>query len=90
MDIRDFQGTTKYKAIIPICYIISWLWMMFGPVMEYSSYERYCAFFLLYMDIKVCIFFTIMVIITIKSNKIFKKAAKKSHKEIIPHSEIII
>lgn len=38
MDIRDFDGIRKYKVIIPTCYILSWLWMIFGPVMYFSAY----------------------------------------------------
>ena len=31
MDIRDFEGLTKFKLIIPAVYIISWISMFMGP-----------------------------------------------------------
>ncbi len=74
MDIKDFEGTTKFKIIIPTLYICSWLCMILGPIFFDVTYERICVFFIFYTDIKILLFFVIMIIITVKSQKIFKRA----------------
>ena len=73
MDIRDFQGLTKYKVIIPIIYLISWTFMLVGPLYFEVLYQHICVFFLIYTDVKVIILFTIMCIVLFKSRKVFKR-----------------
>lgn len=33
MDIKDFEGLTKFKLIVPTIYVCSWLCMILGPVL---------------------------------------------------------
>lgn len=73
MDIRDFQGLTKFKIIVPAVYICSWLCMILGPVFFDVVYQRICIFVLIYTDVKVLILLSIMIIVTIRSNKVFKR-----------------
>lgn len=77
MDIKDFEGITKYKVIVPTLYAISWICMIIGPIFFDVVYERICLVFVLYADIKTMLFFVIMIIITIKSQKIFKRASNQ-------------
>lgn len=76
MDIRDFEGLTKFKVIVPTIYVCSWISMLIGPVFFDAVYERICAFFLTILAIRVCINFIIMVIATIKSHFIFKRVQR--------------
>lgn len=77
MDIKDFEGITKYKVIVPTLYVCSWICMILGPLLFDVIYERICVFFILYTDIKMMLFFVIMIIVTIKSQKIFKRASNQ-------------
>ena len=73
MDIRDFEGLTKFKLIIPTIYVCSWLCMILGPTLFEVTYAKICVFFLIYTDIKILMLFAIMIIVLVKSNKAFKK-----------------
>lgn len=33
MDIKDFEGITKYKIIVPTLYVCSWICMILGPLL---------------------------------------------------------
>lgn len=77
MDIKDFEGLTKYKIIIPTIYVLSWICMLLGPPLFDVTYERICIFFLFYVDVKVLVLFVTMIIVTIKSNRIFKRILNK-------------
>jgi hypothetical protein len=33
MDIKDFQGLTKFKFIIPTLYVCAWISMILGPTL---------------------------------------------------------
>ena len=77
MDIKDFEGLTKFKVIIPSIYIFSWLTMLTGPVFFDYVYSRFCIFFLIYTNVKVLILITIMIIATVKSSRIFKRIREK-------------
>ena len=73
MDIRDFQGITKFKFIIPTFYVISWFCMIFGPTFFQSTYVKICVLFVIYADIKLIMLFVIMVIVSIKGHRILTK-----------------
>lgn len=78
MDIRDFQGLTKFKFIIPTIYVCSWIAMLFGPVFFDVVYQRICIFFLIYLDLKVIILFSIITIALVKNHKLLKRAQKQT------------
>ena len=73
MDIKDFEGLTKFKLIIPTIYVCSWLCMILGPTLFDVTYAKKCVFFLLYTDIKILMLFAIRRIVLVKSNKPCKK-----------------
>lgn len=78
MDINDFTGLTKFKVIVPSIYICSWLAMIFGPVFFDVLYQRICIFFIIYIDVKVCILFTIMIIASVKNYKALKRVKQEN------------
>lgn len=78
MDIRDFQGITKYKAIVPTIYVCSWIAMLTGPVLFEKIYQQFCAVIVVFLAFKVFITFVIMIIATAKSHQVFKRVQKKS------------
>lgn len=78
MDIRDFQGLTKYKLIIPSIYISSWIAMLFGPVFTDVLYQRICIFFLIYLDLKVIILFCTITFVLFKNHHLLKRVQKKT------------
>lgn len=73
MDIKDFEGLTKFKILIPTIYVCSWLCMVLGPTLFEKTYTRICVFFLIYTDLKILMLFSIMVVVLIKSRHAFKK-----------------
>jgi uncharacterized protein YqhQ len=73
MEIKDFQGLTKFKMILPLCYVFGWLCMAFGPVFFDTVYQKICMSVLIYTFMKIIIMVSIMIIITIKSNRIFRR-----------------
>jgi hypothetical protein len=73
MDIRDFQGLTKFKIILPIFYICGWICMILGPIFFDVVYQRICVFVLLYSDLKVVIMLFTMFYVTFKSSKLLKR-----------------
>lgn len=63
MDIRDFEGLTKFKVIIPALYILSWIAMFMGPSLFPVAYQKYSIVMLLYILGKIMMtFFTLFYI----------------------------
>lgn len=52
MDIRDFEGLTKYKLIVPGLFVINWILMFVGPSFFPVPYQHYCILALLYLLIR--------------------------------------
>lgn len=73
MDIKDFEGLTRYKLILPTIYVFSWICMLIGPTLFEATYIRICVFFLVYADIKVLVFFITTIIVCVKGNKVLNK-----------------
>lgn len=75
MDIKDFQGLTKYKLVVPAVYVLSWLSMMLGPVYYPIVYQRICMSVLLFTNVKLIIYFFILCNAAWNASKIFKRVA---------------
>lgn len=52
MEIKDFQGTYKWKLLIPSLYIISFLLAILGPFYFAYDYQIYCFVAVAYSLIK--------------------------------------
>lgn len=65
MDLKDFEGLTKFKLIIPGIYILSWIGFLFGPSFFPYVYDKLMLFALIYGTITVIIFLLIMFKVTI-------------------------
>lgn len=81
MDIRDFEGLTKYKLIIPLIYVLSWLGMLFGPLFFPVIYQKICISFIVFLTLRIFYMFVIMVIVLYKSSKMFTLAKKLENNE---------
>lgn len=73
MDINDFNGINKFKIILPLLYIVNWISMIFGPIFFSTSYSIMCMLVFIYTDIKILLVLGTMIMVTIQSNKIFRK-----------------
>jgi hypothetical protein len=67
MDIRDFEGLTKFKLLIPILYVINWVCMIVGPSFFPIVYQKICIGFMLYVLYKILTVLGTMIIVLIKS-----------------------
>ena len=67
MDIRDFEGLTKFKLIIPILYVISWVCMVVGPSFFPTIYQKICIGCFLYVLYKILWVLTTMLIVLFKT-----------------------
>lgn len=74
MDIRDFEGLTKFKLVIPLLYIISWVCMFVGPSFFPVVYQKLSIALLLYLVYKIGWVFITMVIVCIKSWPLITRA----------------
>jgi hypothetical protein len=74
MDIRDFEGLTKFKLVIPLLYIVSWVCMIVGPSFFPVVYQRLSIALIIYLVYKIFWVFITMVIVTIKSWSIINRA----------------
>jgi hypothetical protein len=74
MDIRDFEGLTKFKLIIPALYIISWVCMILAPSFFPVVYQRFCIGLLIYLDIKIAWVFLTMAVVLVKSWPLITRA----------------
>lgn len=67
MDIKDFEGLTKFKLIIPGLYILSWVSMFLGPNIYPIEYQKYSLIMLLYLIIRLMIMSGTMIKININA-----------------------
>ena len=67
MDIKDFEGLTKYKVFIPALYVLSWITMFAGPSLFPVQYQMYSIALILYFAIKVGMMAMISFGINVKS-----------------------
>ncbi len=74
MDIKDFEGLTKFKFILPTFYVCSWICMIIGPIFFEAAYVKFSIFVLIYMDLKIIMLFVIMIYIVIKTRPMLKRA----------------
>jgi len=74
MDIRDFEGLTKFKIVIPLLYIISWVCMIVGPSFFPVIYQKLSIGLIIYLVYKILWVFITMVIVTIKSWPLINRA----------------
>ena len=78
MDINDFKNNRRYKFIIPFIYVISWTLMLFGPVYFPVLYQKYCIFWLVYVDMKIIMMLASMLFVLISFCRTIKKSDKLS------------
>ncbi len=69
MDIKDFEGLTKFKLIIPFIYIVNWALMFVGPSFFPIVYQKICICLLVYLLFKLCTYFFNILIILFRSWK---------------------
>lgn len=74
MDIRDFEGLTKYKIVIPLLYIISWVCMFVGPSFFPIVYQKIAIVFIVYLTYKLSWVFITMIIVLVKSWPLINRA----------------
>lgn len=74
MDIRDFEGLTKFKVVIPLLYIISWVCMFVGPTFFPVIYQKLSIGLLIYLVYKIMWVFTTMAIVLIRSWPLISRA----------------
>lgn len=64
MDIRDFEGLTKFKLFVPLIYIINWVAMFLGPSFFPVVYQKICIGVMLYLLYKIfCVFLTMLYVL---------------------------
>lgn len=78
MDLRDFQGLTKYKLIIPILYVMSWIGMLLGPLLFRNVYDVACVLVIAYLDYKVLMIFFTMCYVNYRTHLVFRKVNSRS------------
>lgn len=78
MDLRDFQGLTKYKLIIPILYVMSWVGMLLGPLLFRNVYDVACVLVIAYLDYKVLMIFFTMCYVNYRTHLVFRKVNSRS------------
>jgi hypothetical protein len=78
MDIKDFEGLTKYKLCIPLLYIISWSFMFLGPVYFPVVYQKLYIAFFIYMAYKILWIMITMIIVLMRSWPLINRANEQS------------
>lgn len=74
MDINDFKGNFKYKLIVPIVYIVSWISLFVGPSFFQVYYQRICIYILLHALARLTLNMVYSIIAYVKANKTLNKA----------------
>ena len=81
MDIRDFEGLTKFKVIVPAIYIISWVSMFMGPSLFAEVYQKFCIIMLLYTLGKIMMAFFTLFYVTVKGySQVSRAKAERQNK----------
>lgn len=73
MDIEDFKGLTKYKVLLPLIYIWSWISMFAGPSFFPVQYQNYSIFFIIYFILKITLICANTFAVNIKTWKLFNR-----------------
>ena len=73
MDIEDFKGLTKYKVLLPLVYIWSWISMFVGPSFFPVQYQNYSIFFIVYFIVKITFICATTFMVNIKTYKLFNR-----------------
>ena len=76
MDINDFNGTFKYKLIIPTLFVLSWIFMFLGPAFFQVQYQKYCVGLVLYLCFRTTIMFACSIVAFFKSLGMFSRYDK--------------
>jgi hypothetical protein len=74
MDIRDFEGLTKFKVVIPLLYIISWVCMFVGPSFFPVIYQKLSIALVIYLVYKIMWVFITITIVLVKSWPLINRA----------------
>lgn len=86
MDIKDFEGLTKFKLIIPAIYIINWALMFVGPSFFPTVYQKISIALLVYLLFKLCTYFFNMLIVLCRSwsymNRLKESEANNQYKSL--------
>ena len=72
MDIRDFEGLTKYKLFIPTLFVLTWVVLITGPIIFPDTYQVIDIIIASYMVAKVCMIFSTMIYINVKVYHLLK------------------
>lgn len=73
MDIRDFEGIYKYKLILPVLYILSWIGMFLGPSVFPITYQKICFIVLIYMGLRLLMFGFVNFVLLIGNYRILRR-----------------
>lgn len=74
MNIKDFEGTFKYKLIMPSVYILSWISMIAGPLFFPLAYQTFIVGCICYLAYKFTWFTFALIYIHIKAHGIRKRS----------------
>ena len=66
MDIRDFEGITGFKVILPALYVINWIAMFMGPSLFPVIYQQITIFAFIYILFKILYVLLAMIYITVR------------------------
>lgn len=78
MDISDFEGLTKYKVIIPLLYVFSWITMFAGPSFFPVIYQKYSIIMVIFLLIKIAYVTATIFMINIRSCWLFNRTDDSS------------
>ena len=84
MDIRDFEDIYKFKLILPILYIVSWIGMFLGPSLFPVVYQRICFIILVYMGVKMLTFSFINFVLLVENCRIISRAQQTQNEKYQP------
>lgn len=78
MDISDFQDNYRYKTIIPITYMVSWLLMGIGSWVFPVEYQVFAVIGLLYLACKSILSFVYTCIGTAKGHLLLSQKSTEN------------
>lgn len=87
MDIKDFEHIFKFKLVLPVMYIVSWISMFLGPSLFPVIYQRICFIILVYMGVKLLMFGITNFVLVVENCRIISRAQEEQHEKYQPLAE---
>ena len=84
MDLKDFEGISYFKFLVPIVYVLTWLAMVVGPETASVLYRECAITLTIFITAKAFYQVVLNFILVMKGRAVIKRACSSAKKTINP------